>query len=242
MIFAYPKLRQFLRRIKELGPTELFRDWQGGNAFLLRHDVDFDLKPACELATIEDDEGVRSTFFVLTSCRTYNVLNRDNRKLLRQIVNLGHEVGLHFDPTLYADTDLQAAADKEADVLSFAVGEEVRSISLHNPSVHGEFPLFDGYVNAYDPQMFSDQNYISDSRYSFRCKDPFQFIENITTQMIQILLHPMHYSPDGGGYDAVVIRSLEQFINEVHEDFSVNSSYRNQIGDDLVAAFRRKTE
>ena len=242
MIFSYPRLRQFLRRMKELGSTELFGDWKGDNVFLLRHDVDFDLRPARDLAEIEAEEGIRSTFFVLTSCRTYNVLHKDNRKLLHEITGLGHEVGLHFDPSIYGVADLQAAADKEAEVLSLAVGKEVRSISLHNPSVHGQNPLLKGYVNAYDPSLFNDQNYISDSCYSFRNKNPFQFINHVKTQMIQILLHPIHYSLDGGGYDKVLINSLERFISDVHGDFLVNSAYRKQIGGDLVATFRRESQ
>lgn len=242
MIFAYDSLRDFFQHLKKLGPTELFKDWDGSKCFLLRHDVDFDIGPAYELAKIEAQEGVRSTFFILTTCRTYNVLQADNRERLRNITRLGHEVGLHFDPTLYGKADLQDAVEKETEVLSFALGKKVRSISLHNPSIHNQYPLFDGYVNAYDPSLFSDENYISDSCYSFRNKDPFEFVKGINKQMVQILLHPIHYSNQGDGYKGVIIRSLERHMNEVHEEFLSNHTYREEIEGDLVNAFRRDSK
>ncbi len=241
MIFNYIQLRRFFRCIRDMGSTELFRNWRGNKVFLLRHDVDFDIRLARDLAVIEKEEGVVSTFFILTSCPTYNVLDKTNRQLLQEIASLGHEIGLHFDPTVYDEACLRPAVDKEADVLSFAVGQEVKSISLHNPSVHGQYPMFDGYVNAYDPSLFSDQNYLSDSCYSFRNKDPFAFIKNIDNGMVQILLHPMHYSRDGDGYDTVIVRSLQRYMKELHASFSVNTTYRQHIGEDLIATFRERS-
>ena len=145
MIFAYPELRRFYRALLERGQTELFRNWQGEKVFLVRHDVDFDLKPASDLAILAAEEGICSTFFILTTCRTYNVLHADSRALLKEISGLGHEIALHFDPTLYGESDLNKAAEKEAEILSFALGEDVKSVSLHNPSVHGQYPLFDNF-------------------------------------------------------------------------------------------------
>lgn len=108
------------------------------------------------------------------------------------MIEMGHEIGLHFDPTLYTD-NLESAVKKEADILSFAIQAKVRSISLHNKSVHGQYPMFKDFVNAYDPKLFSDKTYISDSRFDFRGKDPFEFINNIDSGTVQVLLHPLHY-------------------------------------------------
>jgi len=237
MIFEYNKLREFLSSIKELGTCMLFKDWQGEKVFLLRHDIDFDLQLAYNLAEIEHDIGIVSTYFVLTTCPTYNVMSANSRKLLRGIKDLGHEIALHFDPTLYGDQDLLTAVNKETEILSFAIGDDIKSISLHNPSVHGQYPLFEGYINAYDPKLFSDANYIADSCYGFRGKNPFEFIKNIEVGMVQVLLHPMHYSEGGDGYDKVIVNSCERFINEVHENFTANEVYRMQMREDLLSTF-----
>jgi hypothetical protein len=206
----------------------------------MRHDVAFDIKLAHQLADIEQEEGIVSTFFILTTCESYNVSCDRNRKLLREMVVMGHEIGLHFDPTLYGDA-LDPAVQKEADLFSLVADHEVKSISLHNPSVHGLFPLFDGFVNAYDTRLFSDTNYISDSCYMFRGNNPFEFITQLDNSMIQILLHPMHYSESGGGYDEVVVDTLTRDMQQVHSNFVlVTSTYKEQMGEDFITVLMNR--
>jgi len=233
MIFKYEELKKFYNEIKSKGKVELFRNWDGEKAFLIRHDVDFDIKLAHNMAAIENELGIVSTYFILTTCHSYNVLSEQNRTLLREINDMGHEIGLHFDPTLYPE-NLSAFVDKEAEVLSLSCGTEVKSISLHNPSIHGQFPLFSNYINAYDPAFFSNTNYVSDSCFNFRGKDPFEFINGIEDNMIQILLHPMHYSQDGWGYDDILVSSFKSYMKQIHEAFLVNATYKEQIGSDFI--------
>ncbi len=238
MIFKYDELRLFFSELNKLGKSELFKDWKGDKVFLVRHDVDFDIHLAHKLAEIEKEENVAATFFILTTCDSYNVLSKKNSQLLKEMIEMGHEIGLHFDPTLY-NSNLESAVKKEAEILSIACGEEIKSISLHNPSLHGQYPMFDGYVNAYDPKMFSDNNYISDSRYLFRGKNPFDFLNKIKESMVQILLHPMHYSETGGGYDEVLSNTFIRYMDEIHNNFKVNSTYQEQVGDDFISVFKR---
>jgi peptidoglycan/xylan/chitin deacetylase (PgdA/CDA1 family) len=239
MIFKYEELRRFFSELNKSGKSQLFKDWTGDKVFLVRHDVDFDINLAHKLAQIEKEENIVSTFFILTTCESYNVLSKKNSQLLKEMIAMGHEIGLHFDPTLYIG-NLETAVEKEAEILSFACGEKITSISLHNPSLHGQYPMFDGYVNAYDPKMFSDENYISDSRYLFRGKNPYEFLNKINESMVQILLHPMHYSETGGGYDEVLSNTFIHYMNEVHNNFKVNSTYRDQVGDDFMSVFKRR--
>ena len=187
MIFKYKELIEFYKQILNKGKTQLFKDWDGEKVFLIRHDIDFDIKLAHDMALIENELGIVSTFFFLTSCHSYNVLSKESRLLIRKINEMGHEIGLHFDPTLYKE-NLQTHVESEAKILSLASGVEIKSVSLHNPTLYGEYPLFKKYVNAYDPSMFSDYNYISDSNFNFKKKDPFEFIDRIEDTMIQILL------------------------------------------------------
>ena len=239
MIFRYDQLREFFKAINGLGATQRFSDWRGDNVFLMRHDVDFDVKLAHQLANIEQEEGIVSTFFILATSQSYNALCDRNRKLIREMVAMGHEIGLHFDPTLY-DDEMDSALRREAELLSFAADQEVRSISLHNPSVHGQYPIFEGFVNAYDANMFSDDNYISDSRYGFRGKSPLEFIKHVDKSMIQILLHPMHYSESGGGYAEVFVNAFTRYMQEVHASFLVNSTYRKQVGENFMTTFKTR--
>ena len=237
MIFSHKNLREFFREIHRLGRTELFKNWKGDRVFLLRHDIDFDINLAHKMAQIEAEENLVSTFFILTTCESYNVLSTKNKQLLREILGMGHEVGLHFDPTIY-EKDLELAVKQECELLSFAINCEIKSISLHNPSVHGLYPMFENYVNAYDPKMFSNENYISDSRFSFRGKNPFEFIKGIDNSMIQILLHPMHYSELGSGYKEIMFSTFMRYINDVHCNFKTNNVYVEQVGEDINEGFK----
>ena len=125
MIFEYAALREFFRKIRSLGATQLFKDWAGEKVFLVRHDIDFDLAPAHRLAAIEAEEDVYSTFFVLVGCRSYNILHHENRERLRDIIQMGHEVGLHFDPSIYKEGDantVTVARDLRANIESWQAG------------------------------------------------------------------------------------------------------------------------
>ena len=238
MIFRYIDYRKFLNEIKKRGKTQLFKKWYNEKVFLIRHDVDFDISLAYELALIEKEENVISTFFILISSSHYNVLNSNNRRLLKEILYMGHEIGLHFDPSLYNE-NIDFYFEKEVEILNFAIGQKINSISLHNPSVHGTYPLFKNYVNAYDPKLFNDQNYLSDSRMLFSKKNPYKFLDKIDNSMLQILLHPMHYSLSGKGYDYIMSKIIKKKIYEIHDSFKVNSTYVKDVGNDLFAVVKK---
>lgn len=237
-IFKYNQLEKFYNKIKSLGDTVLFKDFKGEKSFLIRHDVDFDLQLALDLAIFENKLGIKSTYFILTTCESYNVLCEKNKKILQEIISLGHEIGLHFDPTLY-ESDLSKVVQKECSILTLATGIDVKSISLHNPSVHGQYPMFKGFVNAYDIKLFSDNNYISDSRFDFRGKEPFEFIENIENNMIQILLHPLHFSNEGWGYDDIVYLSFKRHIESILSNFMMNSTFKSHISKTKIELIKR---
>jgi hypothetical protein len=238
MIFKYEELRHFFDEINKRGRTQLFKDWKGDNVFLIRHDVDFDIQLAYDLALIEKEQGIVATYFILTTCYSYNVLSNENRALLRKMIDMGHEIGLHFDPTLY-DGDLNDAVEKETNVLAFACGQKIKSISLHNPSVHGQYPMFEGYMNAYRPEVFTNDTYISDSCFDFRGKIPLDFIANIEKGPVQVLLHPLHYSETGEGYDVVFPNALKHRINIIHDEFSNNAAYKRQVGRSLLELLKK---
>ena len=64
---------------------------------LLRHDIDFSLQNAYELANIEYDLGVRSSYYLYLHSELYNALSPKSMEMLRQMVGMRHEIGLHYD-------------------------------------------------------------------------------------------------------------------------------------------------
>ena len=230
--FSYSGLGRFLDHLSRQGRITPLREWDGDNGVILRHDVDFDLKAAKRMSSIEMEKDIRSTFFVLLTSRFYNPLHSENRQILRAMCKDGFEVGLHFDPTVYGDIDEEEMGCKmalEASVLSEATGVPVDSVSLHNPSVHGRYPLFKGLHNAYDPDIFSDANYISDSCMDFRGKDPFSFVERAKSNTVQVVLHPMHYSEAGGDYLDIFNGHIEGVVEDIELQFRGNKTFERLI-------------
>jgi len=199
-IFITENLMLFFNKIKSLAKTVTFFQWnetKNKNVFLIRHDIDLDLIPALKIKKIEKECGVTSTFFIMVSNQSYNVMSEKSKKIINEISNLGFEIGLHFDPTIYGRRTKEELQDKvrfEASVLENITNKKIKSISLHKPSIHNNFYMFDDFVNTYDERIFSDEVYLSDSSMNFRGKNPFEFIENVKKQTIQVLLHPLHFN------------------------------------------------
>ena len=128
---------------------------------VLRHDVDFAPEYSVELAELEHDAGVASTFFVLVDGHFYNPLDGEVIGQIHRIHSLGHEVGLHFSAG--DDVGLRLR------LLSELVGVQVRSYAQHDPAnagfAHVELP---GCVDAYRVVRDHELLYVSESAKMWR--------------------------------------------------------------------------
>lgn len=232
--------------MKSISKVTSLANWDGNKAIILRHDVDLDIRAAYNLSLLEKECGVESTFFIMTTCHTYNPLSLANRKMLSEMANNGFEIGLHFDSTVYGDisvNELKSKVDMEAKILESIVKQEVKSISLHNPFVlDGQYPIFEGYKNAYQKDIFFDEVYISDSCMNFKGKNPFEFVKKTKKQPIQILLHPLHYTENGGNYLDIFASFILNLTEMIDKNFRVNSTYSSLIGNEKLVDYiiRRK--
>ena len=68
---------------------------------ILRHDIDFSLEKALDIAKLENQLGVFSTFFILLSTDFYNINSIKSLEILKNIIRLGGKIGLHFDEKKY---------------------------------------------------------------------------------------------------------------------------------------------
>lgn len=232
--FRYESFKEFIIYMKGITKIVSFSNWDNHNCIILRHDVDFDLRAAYNLSLIEKECGVESTLFIMATSATYNPLSARNRQMLSEMANNGFEIGLHFDPTVYGgipSNELKRKVDMEAKILESITNQKIKSISLHNPSVHGQYPLFKGYINAYDKDFFSDESYMSDSCMDFRGKDPFEFVSKAKEKPIQILLHPLHYTENGEDYIGIFTNYILGLTDLIDNNFMVNPTYSSLVGD-----------
>lgn len=99
----------------------------------LRHDIDFAPRYSLEMAELEHQHGVVSTFFVLMDGQFYNPLETESLRQLRRIKALGHEIGLHFAVSSQIEADLGKEIAFRLKLLSAIVEEPVVSVSQHDP-------------------------------------------------------------------------------------------------------------
>ena len=72
---------------------------------VIRHDIEFSIDRALELALIESELGISTTYTVQLRNNTYNALSEKNIALIHKIKDLGHNIGLHQNPP-YMDVKL----------------------------------------------------------------------------------------------------------------------------------------
>jgi hypothetical protein len=192
--FSHRAYCELLEYIKGLGHRIVpFRDIpQAGRYVILRHDIDFSVAKAAEMAMLDHQAGVQSTFFVLLTTPYYNPLDEENLQTLRRIIELGHEIGLHYDcsgfDALTFDEQYRRIQSLAA-CLETHLGIQVKAIAQHKPAAATMHPEFPGYMDSYCHTLFRDIGYISDSRMVFRVNDVHAFFrENLRCQAV---LHPI---------------------------------------------------
>lgn len=242
--FSLDELRRFLEHTRGSRRITSIREWDGGDALILRHDIDVDPAVALSLAHIEHELGVGSSFCAMTTSDLYNASAPGSRAILREIVDLGFDIGLHFWPAAYPKTeasDLVTHVRDEARRLEDIIGRDIVSVSLHNPSASGEYPGFEGYRCAYDPAMFVTGRYLSDSRMILR-EDPYAFAERTSGGVAQLLLHPEHFTGSGAGYDEI-FRGIEQRrARAIDRYMLVNETYRHAFPEGLFTSLERRAQ
>lgn len=168
---------------------------------ILRHDVDQSLSAAAEMATFESDNGWSSTYFVMLRSEFYNPFTAKGLAALQTIVQAGHEIGLHFDAALYADSSdaLNQGAEHECAFLESLIGRPVSIISLHRPanSLQGNDRNLAGRPHTYQSRFFENIGYCSDSFGTWRFGAPDENPAVVDGRALQLLTHPIWWSgPD----------------------------------------------
>src|SRR5438874_12238920 len=148
------------------------RSQEEGHLCLWRHDVDYSLHRAKRIAAIEAELGVSATYFLNVHCEFYSALGETSAGLVRDIIAMGHRIGLHLDAGFYsfrswsADERLVILRNEKA-LLETMFGIEVDCYSLHNPTEVAEWTsdeaVVAGMVNTYGSRIRTRFTYVSDS-------------------------------------------------------------------------------
>jgi len=226
--FTHSWYREFLDRIREAGyEPRRFCDPPEAGDLLLRHDVDLSLSAAVEMARIEADRGVSSTYFVLLTSALYNPLDGAQRERIRELASLGHEVALHFSTHEYwpaddppDEADLRRRIDDERAALATVVDDPTASISFHVPPGWVLGRSFDGLTSAYAPEHFRTVDYVADSGQRWRDAPPDL---SALAETAQVLTHPGLWGETDRCFSECVERSVVEACDHgersAHEEF-----------------------
>lgn len=182
-----------------------------------RHDVDVSLHRALSLAQIENEIGVKATYFIQLRSPFYNIFETPCAKIIKSILNLGHEVGLHFDPYFYEELTPKNSLwiEKliyEKDILSGEIDHQIKSFSFHNPGVKGwnflADPIYGTLINAYGEQ-FKSLEYCSDSNGYWRHRRLLDVLEDKSERGLYILTHPEWWLDKTSNPDVRIERAIQ---------------------------------
>jgi hypothetical protein len=201
-----------------------FQEWHDAppHTVLWRHDLDFSVHRALALARIEARAGVRATYFLNLHSAYYNALERDVAERVREILTLGHELGLHFDPTFDATRAPGDTIASERRLLEDVFAVPVRAFSLHNPVVagwNGDADEVDGMVNAYGSGVRARFAYVSDSHGVWRHRRLHDVLDEAGDERLHVLTHPEWWVPEPMTPRERVSRAIDGRAARTHERY-----------------------
>jgi hypothetical protein len=160
--------------------------------------------------------------------------NDYSKNILRHLTNLGHEIGLHFDETIYAinnPNDLVFYAMDELKQLSMITQKNIDVISMHRPSkvilnLNIQFPK--NVINTYSNLFFNKVKYISDSRMNWH-ENPIDVVSSDIYKKIQILIHPFWYYDKNLTKSMIIKDFILKKMMRIPCDFNNNFSNLEEI-------------
>lgn len=195
--FTHEHYRKLLQIGKENYSYITFDAISGNKNFILwRHDVDFSIHEAEKLAIIENEEGVKATYFLLLHSEFYNLLEISITRKVQKIIQLGHNIALHFDPKYYeifSEIELIKYLQLEKKIIEDLFNVKVNVFSFHNPDINTlKFDKFEyaDMINTYSSYLKEKIYYCSDSNGYWK----FDRLEDVLVERkhtcLQILTHP----------------------------------------------------
>jgi len=136
----------------------------------IRHDLDMDFRASLEMAGLEQERGIRTSWYILHTAPYYGQLdgegvfhrNESMAAVYLQLQEMGHEVGLHIDPLhLYQNEKIDGAeallAELEwmrsigLDIVGSAAHNMVATYGAENYAIYKDRPLSGGELKGASP-------------------------------------------------------------------------------------------
>ena len=198
---------------------------------ILRHDIDFDVKFAHQASLVETSLGIKSTYFFLLRSDFYNPFSKENFDLIMDIRSRGHDISIHYDPTIYEDFNEGFA--EEHSFFRSVFNTDVKIISLHRPNDF--FLKLDQRIanieHTYQTRYFKDIKYFADSTGKWRFGSPLDSEEFQKMQSIHLLIHPVWWFLEGKDNLEVLKNCYRKKTGDLKTHFNANSIPFREVSD-----------
>jgi hypothetical protein len=164
-------------------------------SIILRHDLEFSVPIALEMAQIEADLGIKATYFIQLHSEFYNALEKATIKSILEIRKLGHQIGLHFDSHFWDienEKQLEGKVSFDKEMLEGYIDSKLKAFSFHNNT---EFTLscrkekYAGLLNVYSNYFRKHYAYNADSLGYWRFERLEDRLREGKEDAIHILIH-----------------------------------------------------
>lgn len=195
----------------------------------LRHDIDYSVSLALEMARLDASCNIRATFAVQVTSPFYNPFNPTSIRDINAIKALGHDIALHCKLLPGCDgAEKDYYVNREMTILRSYFPFVSPVLSWHNPpsDKRKTQAAVTGFINAYSPEFTRDIYYISDS---VTRHDPIDFINILNTgQSIQMLLHPLIWLSGTQDMASMINRVLIETVRNCENECAENRLWRER--------------
>lgn len=195
--FTHENYRRLIILAKKNYIFRTYLDFARDERFIIwRHDVDISMHIALKLANIEYEENIRTTYFLHLHSIFYNLLEPEITDRVKDILVLGHQIGLHFDSHFYGienEEQLNARLSQEKRILEDLFGQEIRVFSFHITTPFTRNCTQWEYTDMIctSAAYFQEEvGYCSDSNGYWRFRRLEDVLQNAQDERLQILTHP----------------------------------------------------
>jgi hypothetical protein len=244
MEYSLDSYRLIIDKARETGyrfvPFSLQDQPEPGSIYL-RHDVDYSLPLALELARVNAEMKVAGTFFVLLRSHAYNLLSSSSREIVRKIHELGQHIALHvvIDPSAPDEIESRLAADFDFTRREFPFLSAV--FSWHNPTPEALAGTSSrdevaGLINVYSSRFTRAVIYRSDSNMRVSPEEFLSLAGALQDQALQLLFHPLIWVIGGERMGLALAGAWPSLIKEQEQEMLENKIYRELLPDGMPAS------
>ena len=218
--FSFEHYEEILRLAKRKYKFSSFleRPDNEANRIYLRHDIDLALDKALLLAKIEHKNKVTATYFLQIDSAFYNPFNKESLEIVKEILPLGHHLGLHFNKEIcqFSKRSINEEIKIQLNILKhfFPVKNVV---SFHRPSLEILNQKIDSgkIISTYEPDFFQKIKYLSDSGGNWREGCPCEILAQGKYSNIQILTHPIWWGRNSKNTTEILREYLKQKVKDL---------------------------